>query len=355
MNRPEPVLLGAPVLLGVDVGSTTTAAGLVTPAGHVLSALQADTHRDGPGTALDLLLDLVGELLAQAGQRGLRVDGIGVGLPGLVDVEGGMMRKGFHRVPELAGVPLVERLHARTGIPVCIDNDVNALALGEWTWGPGRGATSMVVLALGTGVGGAVIVDGHLVRGKAGSAGELGHVSVNFDGRRCICGIRGCLSVYAAGYGMAGEYHRRTYGDADGRLAEASYAELPTDGDAVFRAADAGNAEARAIIEEACHAVGVAIGGIANALNPEAIVLTGGILKSLARWESRILAHAAEFGFSSSLADAQIHFVPGYKDQTVRGGAALVLYERARRARASADATDQNVAASPPSRRGQED
>jgi glucokinase len=349
MNRPEPVLLG------VDVGSTTTAAGLVTPAGDVLAALQADTHRDGPGTALDLLLDLVGDLLAQAGQRGLRVDAIGVGLPGLVDIEGGTMRKGFHRVPELAGAPLVERLHARSGVPVFIDNDVNALALGEWTWGPGRGATSMVVLALGTGVGGAVILDGHLVRGKAGSAGELGHVSVNFDGRRCVCGIRGCLSVYAAGFGMAAEYQRRTRGDADGRLAEANYAELPTDGDAVFRAADAGNAEARTIIEEACRAVGVAIGGIVNGLNPEVIVLTGGILTSLARWESRILAHAAEFGFASSLADAQIHFVPGYKNQTVRGGAALVLYERARRTLSSVKATDQNDDASQTSRRRQED
>jgi glucokinase len=342
------------VLLGVDVGSTTTAAGLVTPAGDVVSVLQAVTHRDGPGTALDLLLGLVGELLAQAGQRGLRVDGIGVGLPGLVDVEGGTMRKGFHRVPELAGVPLVERLRAQTGVPVFIDNDVNALALGEWTWGPGRGAASMVVLALGTGVGGAIILDGHLVRGKAGSAGELGHVSVNFDGRRCVCGIRGCLSVYAAGFGMAAEYQRRTRGDADGRLAEGNYANLPSDGDAVFRAADAGDAEAHIVIDEACRAVGVAIGGIANGLNPEVIVLTGGILKSLARWESRIVAHAAEFGFASSLADAQILFVPGYKDQTVRGGAALVLYERARAVPSSMKATDDNAGASLTSRRRQE-
>src|SRR6185503_13483596 len=89
---------------------------------------------------------------------------------------------------------------------------------------------------------------------------------------------------------------------------------------------------ARALVREACQALGVAIGGIANGLNPDVIVITGGIVKSLVRYEDRILEHAAEYGFAAALADARIHFVPGYKKQTVRGGAALVLYERTRRA-----------------------
>ena len=86
------------------------------------------------------------------------------------------------------------------------------------------------------------------------------------------------------------------------------------------------------MVREACQAVGVAMGGIANGLNPDVIVITGGIVKSLVRYEDRILEHAAEYGFAATLADARIHFVPGDKKQTVRGGAALVLYERARRA-----------------------
>ena len=177
--------LPQPVLIGVDVGSTNTSGGLVTLDGKVLLAIETKTHRDGPGTAFDILLELVSDLLAQAGDRGCRVEGIGIGLPGIVDIEGGTMRKGIHRVPELAGAPLVELIRARSGVPVFIDNDVNALGLGEWTWGVGRGAGSMVMLALGTGVGGAVILDGHLVRGKSGYGGELGHVSVNLDGRPC--------------------------------------------------------------------------------------------------------------------------------------------------------------------------
>jgi glucokinase len=319
------------VLIGVDVGSTHTSGGLVTLGGEVLSVTEARTHRDGPGTALDTILGVVSHLLAQASDQGRPVEGIGIGLPGIVDIEGGTMRKGFHRVPELVGAPLVELIRARSGVPVFIDNDVNALGLGEWTWGLGRGAGSMVMLALGTGVGGAVILDGHLVRGKSGYGGELGHVSVKFDGRPCVCGIRGCLSAYAAGVGIAAEFHCRTHGDAAGRSAEPNYDEALSDAEAVFRAADAGNADAGAVVREACQAVGAAMGGIANGLNPDVIVITGGILKSLARYEDRILEHAAEYGFAATLADARIHFVPGYKNRTVRGGAALVLYERARR------------------------
>jgi glucokinase len=322
-----------PVLLGVDVGGTTTAAGLVTRDGQVLSAVETRTHRDGPGTATHMLLALVNDLIAQARDRGVRVDGIGIGVPGIVDMDAGTMRKGIHRIPELTGVPLVDLLQAQTGVPVFVDNDVNALGLGEWTWGPGRGAASMVMLALGTGAGGAIVVDGHLVRGSSGYGGELGHVSVNFDGRRCLCGVRGCLAAYASGYGLAAEYQRRTDGESVG--SEEPSPDVVPDGEAVFRAADAGDADAREIIEEACRALGAAIGAIANGLNPAVIVLTGGLLKSLAQRERQILDYAAEYGFATALANAAIHFVPGYKNQTVRGGAALVVYEEARRARTS--------------------
>ena len=326
MTQPQPVLIG------VDVGSTHLSGGLVTPGGDVLSVTEARTHRDGPGTALDTILGVVSDLLAQAGDQGCPVEGIGIGLPGIVDIEGGTMRKGFHLVPELVGVPLVELIRARCGVPVFIDNDVNALGLGEWTWGAGRDAGSMVMLALGTGVGGAVILDGHLVRGKSGYGGELGHVSVKFDGRPCVCGIRGCLSAYAAGVGMAAEFPAAPTATRPASPLSRATTEALSDAEAVFRAADAGNADARAVVREACQAVGAAIGGIANGLNPDVIVITGGIVKSLARYEDRILEHAAEYGFAATLADARIHFVPGDKKQTVRGGAALVLYERARRA-----------------------
>lgn len=321
------------VNLGVDVGSTTMSGGLVTEDGEVLAAIETPTHQRGPGTEFETLQATVADLLAQARARGCHVDGIGVGLAGIVDVDGGTLRKGIHRMPGLAGAPIADRLRAIGGVPVFIDNDVNALALAEWTWGVGRGAASMVMLALGTGVGGAVIIDGHVVRGKSGYGGELGHVSVNFAGRVCLCGTAGCLAAYAAGFGIATEYHRRTRGTGawpyDGWDVEAHL----SNAEAVFRAADAGDAVAVALVEEACQALGAAIGAIVNGLNPDVVVMTGGIMTSLARHESRILGEASRHCFAAALADTRIALVPGRKNQTVRGGAALVLYERARRGR----------------------
>jgi glucokinase len=323
------------VLIGIDVGSTTTSGGLVTPEGEVLWATQAPTQAGGPGSALDTLLEIVGQLLDQAAKRCLSPEGIGVGVVGVVDVDAGtlsLMAAG--RMPELTGVPLVELVQGRSGGgPVFVDNDVNALALGEWTFGLGRGAASMAMLALGTGVGGALILDGHLVRGHRGYAGEFGHVTVNLDGRRCqACGNQGCLAVYTAGHGIAMEARRR------GRLEGSPTADEPdieppvSDAAAVFRAAAEGDADARGVVEEAVHALGAGIGGIVNGYNPELIVVTGGIVKSLARLEREILDCAREHSLAPAFAGTRIHLIPADKSQTVRGGAALVLYERACRA-----------------------
>lgn len=320
------------VLIGVDIGSTSLSGGIVTGDGTILKAVETLTQGDGPGTALEVLLRVVGELVRHATERGLPVDGIGIGLPGIVDSEAGAMLKGINCVPELGGFSLAERIRAETGIAAWVDNDVNALGLAESTWGRGRGAASLVVLAVGSGVGGAIILDGHLLRGRNGHAGELGHVTVNLDGRLCLCGARGCLGAYAAGYGIAVEAARRA-----GR-ASAPVPPTPGQGNdwdkdaaAVFRAADRGDAVAREVIGEACHALGAALGGLVNSLNPEVIVVTGGVMKSLVAHERQILDHARDYALADALEGTRIHLVPGDKSQTVRGGAALVLYERGRR------------------------
>jgi glucokinase len=319
------------VLIGVDVGGTTMSGGLVTPEGEILSTIQTDTHGDGPGTAVEDLVRIIDQLMSQALEQGLSVGGIGVGLPGLVDADAGLMKKGIERVTELTELPLAQRIQAKTGVPVFLDNDVNALALGEWRYGHGRGASSLVVLALGTGLGGAIILDGRLERGRSGFGGEFGHVPVNFDGRPCVCGGRGCLGAYAAGYGIAGEWHRRARRQrASGSPLVQSEPSM-ANAEEVFQAAARGDGAAAAIVEEACQALGAALGGVINALNPEVVVVTGGILKSLVHREAAILTRVDEYALAAARAAARIHLVPGHKSQTVRGGAALVLYEQARR------------------------
>ena len=326
-------MTGTPgVLIGVDVGCTTTAGGLVTPEGEVLSAMQVPTGL-GTGNAMQAILGLITDLALEAQTRGLTLEAVGVGVPGLVEPERGIVHAsaGGH-IAELHRVPMAERITEKTGVPTYVDNDVNALALGEWMFGFGRGAASCIVLAIGSGLGAGLIVDRRLVRGKSGYAGELGHVPIDFDGPRCPCGGRGCLSLYLSGTYIADEARRRVASEpsalgalAGGRL-EAITAET------VFTAAARGDAVAREMVDRACQALGAGLAVVVNGLNPDVVVVTGGVVKSLVPFAGDIVRRAGEYALAECLDSTAIHFVPGDKQQTVRGGAALVQYERARRA-----------------------
>jgi len=319
-------------LIGVDVGCTTMSGGLVTPDGNVLSAIQAPTSL-GSGTAVHTILGIVADLQAEAQTRGLVLEAVGIGVPGLVDAERGMLLSsaGAH-VADLHRVPLAERISAKTGVPTFVDNDVNVLALGEWVFGLGQGAASCVVLAVGSAVGAGIILDGRLVRGKSGFAGELGHIPIHFDGPPCPCGGRGCLSLYVGGEYMAAEARQRITREPSSLLALAGGEIGAITAETVFVAAAAGDGLARGMVDRACRALGAGLAIAVNALNPEVVVVTGGVVKSLLPLQSEIIRRAGEYILTDSLAGTPIHFVPGHKSQTVRGGAALVLYERARRA-----------------------
>ena len=313
-------------VLAVDVGGTTIAAAAVTDAGEVLHERQMPTHAGGPGGVLatiEALLD------------GLRVDAaalvpvaIGVGIPAIVDAEHGRIGEEAHNVPELAGLPLAEILSRRCSLPAFVDNDVNALALAEWRFGAARGARSLVVLAAGTGFGSGIVIDERLVRGARGFGAELGHVPVKFDGRACWCGGRGCLAVYASGRGIA-EAARAVASGASGRalLAAAGGDAARIDAPLVFRLAAGSDAAAAAIIDEACRALGAMLGVVVNGLNPEVVVITGGVAASFVALEKRVLAAAADHAFARALATTRITIVPGDKHLSRRGAAALAFHE----------------------------
>jgi glucokinase len=274
-------------VIGVDLGGSVVAAGLVTADGEVLAQSQEPTRKRGPGTAVCTLLDVIERAHHGARALGVTVEGIGIGVPGTVDAERGVIGQDIHYVPELAGAPLAATVTGQLNLPVYVDNDVNVLALGEWTFGAGKGARSLVLLAIGTGVGGGIVQEGKLLRGQGGFGGELGHVPINFDGRACICGGQGCLKTYVSGtdIGLMGtERLKRDVSAAD-----------------VFRMAGEGDPTCQELVGEVCRALGAGLAVIVNGLNPERLIVTGGVA------------------------------VPQSKRSTVRGGAALVHYEMMRR------------------------
>jgi glucokinase len=279
----------------------------VTRAGDVLATEIAATHAGGPGTADRTILALLERVLTSVPARRAAVGAIGVGVPGTVDPATGVIGESHHTA-ELTGTDLARMLRERFALPAFVDNDVNVLALSEWMFGHGRGTRSLVVLATGTGIGAGIVLDGRLVRGSAGYAGEFGHASVKFDGRPCWCGAQGCLVVYASGRGIAEA--------AGGREASA-----------VFQAAAEGEPKAMALIAEACEALGAMIGTIVNGLNPEAIVVTGGVAAAFAPREADVGREAARHVLAPTLAGTRLVIVPGDKRTTVRGAAALAFYE----------------------------
>lgn len=319
------------VLIGVDVGCTTSAGGLVTPEGEVLSAMQVPTGL-GTGTAVQTILGLITDLALDAQARGLALEAVGVGVPGLVDSERGMvLASAGSIVGDLHRAPLAERISEKTGVPTYVDNDVNALALGEWMFGFGHGSASFVLLAIGSGLGAGLIMDGRLIRGKNGYAGELGHSPIDFDGPPCPCGGRGCLGLYISGTYLGEEARRRAVAESPALLELAGGRVEAITAETVFIAATRGDAVAREMVDRGCRALGAGLAVVVNGLNPEVVVVTGGVVKSLMPLAGEIVRRTGEYAFADSLESTAIHFVPGDKRHTVRGGAALVQYERARR------------------------
>ena len=323
----------APICIGIDVGGTTIAAGAVTADGDVLNDASVPMRDAAAAGTLATIERLCERVTAALASRSLALGGIGVGVPGPVDVEAGRVEEPAPHAADLVGQPLAARLATRFGVPVFVDNDVNALALGEWRFGAGRGARSLVVLAPGTGFGAGIILDGRLVRGVAGFGGEFGHAPVKFDGPPCWCGGRGCLAVYASGRGIAEAARSRVARHPDSALLRAAGGDAnQITAEIVFRAAGEGEPIAAAVVDEACRALGAMLATIVNGLNPEVVIVTGGVAGSLVPLEKRILAAAADHAFARALAATRITIVPGDKRLTMRGAAALVEYELARRA-----------------------
>jgi len=302
------------VLLGVDVGGTSMSAGLVTRDGRVLVTRGRPTHRPDGGGAIERILALAAEVAALPDARAHRLVGVGAGLPGLVDVASGTVSGEAHHVPELSGTPMARLLSEVAGTPAFVDNDVNALALAEGRWGAGRGAKSFVLLAVGTGVGGGMLIDGRLHRGAGSFGGELGHVPIAFEGRPCICGARGCLKAYVAGPDLAREASRRL-----GR---------PVDAAELFELADGGDGIAEAVVVEATEALAAGLAIIVNGINPERLLIAGSVGRAFGRRENDVRARLARRAYKGALAATQVIFLDLDKDTSVRGGAALVLYEQ---------------------------
>lgn len=266
--------------IGVDVGGTDVKAGLVDRRGAVLQALSIPTEADrGVDHVLARLADVVMKLRAAAESQSRTLLGVGIGVPGTLSRKRGIVISPPN-LPGWKNVPIVDRLSAATGLPVRLDNDANNAAFGELLRGAGRGVDDMVMLTLGTGVGGGIIAGGRLWGGALENAGELGHMIVQAGGRRCGCGQLGCLEALASATATVMTARELLAQGRESVLQRIVESGRELESEEIVKAADEGDAVAREAWLQTCRYLAVACINIHHILNPRRIVLAGGMSKA---------------------------------------------------------------------------
>jgi glucokinase len=272
-------------VIGVDIGGTNLVVGVVPLSGGRPLAIASRPTRGerGADAAVEdigaMAESVVTEALSRHGGSRDRIAGVGVGCPGPLDLTRGRIID----TPNLdwPDYPIRERISARLGLRATLDNDANCATYGEWWQGAARGARHAAGITLGTGIGGGLILDGRLVHGANGGAGELGHTTIDFDGRPCACGNRGCLEAYASGTSIAARAREGIEAGAESEIARL------VDGDlsrvtalTVYDALLLGDGHARAVMLETAELLGAGLANLVNLFNPEVIVVMGGVTKA---------------------------------------------------------------------------
>jgi glucokinase len=317
----------APYVVGIDLGGTKILATVVDTTGQIVAeAKQKTLAEEGPDAVIERIASAAQEAVSQASVRWRKVRGVGVGAPGPIDPEAGMV----YNPPNLPGwesVALGPRLSQALGVPVFLENDVNLGTLGEYAYGAGRGTQDMVGIFVGTGVGGGLVLDGKLRSGFRHAAGELGHMILLADGPVCGCGRRGCLEALAS----------RTAIERDIRLGleagrESLIPQLATEGTGRLTSGTLAKAFRRSdplvteVIGRAQWYLGLLTASIVNLIDPEIVVFGGGVAEAMDEDLLAPIRVTARQHFIQQIDAEKVRIVPAeLGDHAVAMGAAVLV------------------------------
>ena len=260
-------------VIGVDLGGTKIESGLVDPQNHIVARERVATGGDeGPQAVVKRIARCVAKLERDL-PDGREVKALGICSPGPLDHQTGTLIDPPN-LPGLHHTPLRQLLSQRLNMPVSLEHDAKAAALGDFYFGAGRDVQSMVYIVVGTGVGAAIIMDGVLIRGMHNYAGEVGHITIDRNGHKCHCGTRGCVETFLSGPSLARRY--RDALDSKGRIEDSQ----TITGELVAQRAAQGDAQAAEVMRGAGEALGIAVASIAMILDIEHYVIGGSVAKS---------------------------------------------------------------------------
>jgi glucokinase len=311
--------------VGIDLGGTNLKLGLVTASGELLERLSRPTEGDrGPQHVIDRMAEAVRDLCQKAGVPLADVAAVGIGSPGPVDTKRGIVEFAPN-LPGWKNVRLRDELHERLKRPVVLENDANVAGYGEFRCGAARKVRNLVLLTLGTGIGGGIILDGRLFRGVSDTGAELGHMIICCNGRPCGCGNKGCLEAYASATAVVARAQERIDAGATSSLAGKKDLSCKE----VFDAAAAGDALAAGIVEETAEYLAIGITSLLHVLNPEMVVLTGGMMGAGDALLNRIRERVGQMAFKGASSVCEICWSTLGGDAGILGAAlAAEAFER---------------------------
>ncbi|AUB52955.1 MULTISPECIES: ROK family glucokinase [Enterococcus] len=313
-------------IIGIDLGGTTAKFAILTPDGEIQQKWSIDTNiLDDGKHIIPEIIESINHRLNLYGMKAEDFIGIGMGTPGTVDSEAGTVIGAYNlNWRELQFVK--KMIEEGTGIKFAIDNDANVAALGERWKGAGENDPDVVFITLGTGVGGGIVADGHLLHGVTGAAGEVGHITIDPNGFECTCGKRGCLETVSSATGVVRvARHLAEEYAGDSRLkAMLDNGEEVTSKD-VFELAEADDPFGLMVVDRVCLYLGLACGNLGNTLNPSSIVIGGGVSAAGEFLRSRVEKYFKEFTFPQVRESTKIKLAELGNEAGVIGAASLAL------------------------------
>lgn len=314
----------AKMIVGVDLGGTSIKLALLTNNGEFIDKWEVPTDKSDSGKHIPKTITIaIEEKLKQMGKTKEDIAGIGIGAPGSVRLEDGLIFAAVNL--GWVNFPLKEILEKESGIPVIVDNDANIAAVGEMWKGAGNGAKDVVMVTLGTGVGGGVIVNGDVAHGISGSAGEIGHITVQLEnGVLCNCGKTGCLETISSATGIARIANEKLQNTTKETVLKEMSNSSPITSKDVFEAYSNGDEVAEEIVNHVMRYLALVLAGVGNTLNPENIIIGGGVSNAGELLLKPLKKYFDEFAFTTVRDSTKLSIAKLGNDAGAIGAAYLV-------------------------------
>ena len=311
--------------VGIDIGGTNVEIGILNAQGDILGKESIKTEsKKGAEDTLNRIWNKTKELAEKLKIKVEDIEAIGLGIPGPV-VNNSVVKiaANFSWNNDFPAKDLMEKV---TGKPVKVGNDVKVIALGETLFGAGKGYKNSITIPIGTGIAAGIIIDGKILEGAGGAAGEFGHVVVNKEGYKCGCGLTGCLETYCSATGIVREGRRRLELDKNNALYEVIGGDLEKlEAKHIFDLAKKGDKFSSEIVDFFCEKLAEGVGMLLNIINPEIIIFTGGVARAGEIITDGVKKYLPKYALGMTMENLIFTFGKLEEEAGIKGAAALVM------------------------------